>query len=209
MQHQEEGYIKFNANWMSTPPFPNKEITGLNTWRQKLYQLHFLGAYPDGIGYGNVSNRTEQGTFLISGSKTGNLDKLTAEHYSKVTGFDIDKNEIHCEGPIIASSESMSHAVIYQELDWVNAVFHVHDFDLWESVLDKIPTTDAAAEYGTPEMAIEIIRIIRESNVTKTLVFAMAGHREGLIAFGQSLEEAGDAIISLKDKHKKPENKST
>ncbi len=200
---QEEGYIKFNANWTPTLAFPNNDISNLNNWRQRLYDLDFLGAYPDGIGYGNVSQRATKDTFFISGSKTGNLNDLTAEHYSKVMDFDIAQNEIHCKGPIIASSESMSHAVIYQELDWVKAVFHVHDYDLWKTVLHKIPTTDVAAEYGTPEMAEEITRLIRESNVRETKVLAMAGHREGLIAFGKTLEEAGTILLQLKEANTK------
>ncbi|MFT5263162.1 MAG: L-ribulose-5-phosphate 4-epimerase [Polaribacter sp.] len=199
---QEEGYIKFNAHWNPTLAFSNKKIAALNNWRKKLYELHFLGAYPDGIGYGNVSQRAAKETFFISGSKTGNLNTLTAEHYSKVIGFDISRNEIKCEGPIVASSESMSHAVIYQELDWVNAVFHVHDYELWKAVLHKIPTTDVTAEYGTPEMAKEIIRKIRESNVIETRVFAMAGHQEGLIAFGRTLDDAGKSLIELKEASK-------
>ena len=102
-----------------------------------------------------------------------------------------------CQGPVIASSESMSHAVLYQQVPEINAVFHVHHLELWKKVLHHIPTTDESAPYGSPEMAKEIIRLIKESDVLNQKVFAMAGHREGLFSFGKTLEEAGNIILKL------------
>lgn len=202
MQHfSDEGYIKFHCNWQQAPPLPDSEIRELNFWRQQLYQANLVGAYPDGIGFGNVSQRCDGNHFYISGSKTGNFNTLDNSAYAKVIDFDIFKNELDCIGPVIASSESMSHAVIYQQLAEVHAVFHVHHFALWEKVLFEIPTTHPEAAYGTPEMAREIIRLIKESDVCGQQVFAMAGHREGLFAFGKTLKEAGDAILGLLDKY--------
>ncbi|MFK7806637.1 MAG: class II aldolase/adducin family protein [Saprospiraceae bacterium] len=198
MKH-DEGYIKFIANWEPSVAFRNNTITNLNQWRQKLFDVHLIGAYPDGVGFGNVSHRAKGNHFFISGSKTGNLETLSNEHYSKVIDFDISRNMVNCIGPVIASSESMSHAMIYQELDWVQAVFHVHSLELWTSVLHNIPTTPASAAYGTPEMATEITRLIKETSVCETKVFAMAGHKEGLFSFGRNLEEAGAAILSLEN----------
>lgn len=193
----DEGYIKFHCHWQKTTPFADAEIAPLNHWRQKLYAAKLVGAYPDGIGFGNVSCRVGGNQFYISGSKTGNFTYLDASHYAKVIAYNIAQNEVHCEGPIIASSESMSHAVIYEEVPQVQAVFHVHDLALWQKVLYQIPTTAPSAPYGSPEMAEEIIRLIRETDVLEQKVFAMAGHREGLFAFGESLEEAGTAILNL------------
>lgn len=195
----DEGYIKFHCHWQKCAPFASATIEALNHWRQKLYATNLVGAYPDGIGFGNVSQRFQAAQFIISGSKTGNFEQLDHQHYSKVVRYEIEQNEVWCEGPIIASSESMSHATIYQELPEVQAVFHVHHLELWKQVLNKIPTTNESASYGTPEMATEIARLIRESNVLETRVFAMGGHREGLISFGRSLEEAGAVILGLLD----------
>lgn len=198
MEHlSDEGYIKFHCDWQKTKAFPTEDIAALNYWRQKLYEAHLVGAYPDGVGFGNVSRRAEADLFYISGSKTGNFKSLDASHYSKVTDFDIAKNRVACQGPSIASSESMSHAVIYQQVPKVNAVFHVHHLALWEKVLYKIPTTSEQAPYGSPEMANEIIRLIEETDVLRQKVFAMAGHREGLFAFGETLEEAGTVMLVL------------
>jgi len=193
----DEGYIKFSCDWQLSEPFSSIAIEPLNQWRQYLYDAHLVGAYSDGIGFGNVSQRIDQTQFFISGSKTGNFQKLNHQHYAKVNRYEIEQNQVWCTGPIIASSESMSHATIYQEVAEVQAVFHVHHLELWERVLYKIPTTNQSAAYGTPEMAAEIARLIRESNVLETKVFAMGGHKEGLISFGQTLEEAGKVILNL------------
>lgn len=194
---QEEGYIKFQSRWTQKAPLPYTVIQELLFWRQKMYQHHLLGAYPDGIGFGNISQRYTENQFLISGSATGNFPKLGPQHFSLVSDFDIAKNLVICEGPIIASSESMSHAVIYQECPEVNAVIHIHHMGLWKKWKHRLPTTDESATYGTPEMARAIIQLLKETSVRKKeKTFVMAGHQEGLIAFGNTLEEAG--VLNLK-----------
>jgi len=193
----DEGYIKFNSDWKKKKALPYSTIKALNDWRQRLYNVRLVGAYPDGIGFGNVSQRLEGNTFLISGSKTGNYKTLDASHFSTVVKFDIKKNWVECEGPLIASSESMSHAVIYQARPEVNAVFHVHDLDLWKKWLHKIPTTSETATYGSPEMANEIIQLFETTTVVQQKLFAMAGHEEGLFSFGKTLDEAGNVLLEL------------
>lgn len=191
----EEGYIKFQCHWKESAPYSMTYLATLNEWRQKLYDANLVGAYPNGVGFGNVSRRINERQFYISGSKTGNFSQLDQQHYAKVVDYNFETNEVWCEGPVIASSESMSHAAVYQQLPQVNAVFHVHHLVLWKKVLDKIPCTDKSVTYGTPEMAAEIIRLIEEKEVLKNRVFVMGGHLEGLIAFGGTLDEAGAAIL--------------
>jgi hypothetical protein len=48
-------------------------------------------------------------------------------------------------------------------------------------------------EYGTPEMALEVRRLLRESD---SQVFAMGGHPEGLVAFGKSFDETFHALMN-------------
>jgi len=193
----DEGYIKFNSDWKKTKHLHFSKIEKLNEWRQKLYNINLLGVYPDGIGFGNVSQRSEGNKFYISGSKTGRHKILDESHYAEVIDFDLKKNWVKCEGATIASSESMSHAIIYQQYAHVNAVFHVHDLELWKKLLWKIPTTPKSAPYGSPEMANEITQLFKTTAVLHTKLFAMAGHQEGLFAFGNTLEEAGEVLLNL------------
>ena len=134
----DEGYIKFNCEWVKSKL--NFDISIMNHWRDNLFDLKLIGAYDNGIGYGNISVRTDDG-FVISGSTTGNLRKLNIGHYSKVIAYDFNKNFLKCVGPIKASSESMSHAAVYESNPKINAVIHVHNLDLWTKLLNKVPTT--------------------------------------------------------------------
>ena len=197
----EEGYIKFKAKWERCPALPVRFIRELNQWRQKLYQLNLIGAYADGVGFGNISRRfgkTDQ--FIISGSGTGSLETLNISHYSLVTNIDVEHNRLECSGPVIASSESMSHGVIYRECPTVKGIIHVHHKSLWKKLKQKVPTTGRDAAYGTPEMAYEIIRLLKETDLTDRKIFVMEGHEEGIFTFGGSLNEAGGILLEY---HKK------
>lgn len=185
----DEGYIKFNAEWEETGAYSSKEIDLLIHYRQLLYKQHFIGAYPDGIGYGNISQRlNDWKTFFISGSKTGNYSNLGNEHFSKVTNINIEKNWLSCQGPIIASSESMTHAAIYKADKAIGAVIHIHDKCLWDKYKFDLPTTSDHVPYGTPEMADEVLNLVKAIGFEGIIV--MAGHEEGILAYGPNLEIA-------------------
>jgi ribulose-5-phosphate 4-epimerase/fuculose-1-phosphate aldolase len=188
----DDGYIKFNCDWKETPAVSMAEIGDLNTWRDKLYSLGLIGAYPDGVGFGNISIRQNL-SFIITGSATGNLRELNARHYSKVVLYDLDKNYLKCIGETKASSESMTHAAIYNLDSKINAVIHVHNLELWEKLLYKVPTTSKESAYGTPEIAREMIRVISAS---KTGIVVTEGHKEGIFTYGKDLDEAGKILMS-------------
>jgi len=193
----DEGYIKYNAHWKKTLPLEASNIKNINLWRQKMYDHRLIGAYPNGIGYGNISQRIgKTNRFIISGSKTGNFSVINENHYSNVKQIDINANELYCEGPIVASSESMSHAVIYEALENVNGVIHIHHLELWKQLLHRIPTTDKSALYGSPEIARSIQYLIKTSNLPEQKIFVMEGHEEGIFVFGYDLEEAASIILS-------------
>jgi len=192
----EKGYIKFNCNWIKSEPKSFSKFIEINNWRNKLYDLGLIGVYPNGIGFGNISIRDNLNQFIITGSATGGIEKLSEQHYTKVTEFSLEKNSLTCEGPIKASSESLTHAAIYQTNPEVNVVIHVHNLNLWKKLINKIPTTSKDAEYGTPEMAKEIIRLFNETDVKEKKILAMEGHKEGIISFGNTMEEAGKILLN-------------
>lgn len=197
MNLPDEGYIKFQADWVKANPLHWEALLALDRCRDILYKSGLIGAYPDGIGFGNVSCRRGDGDqFIITGSATGNLPRLDPSHYTLVTSVDIDRNTLQCNGPILASSESMSHAVIYRECPEVQGVIHIHHLELWEKLLHRVPTTEASATYGSPEMAYSIIDLLRTTDLEESRLFVMEGHREGIFAFGHSLEEATDVVMN-------------
>jgi len=191
----ETGVIKFNCTWIKEDPQKDDLIIDLNTWRDKLYKMGFIGVYENGVGYGNISKRFHEDQFIISGTATGKFQKLSNEHYTKVTAYDLDKNSLTANGPIVASSESLTHAVIYESDKNCNAVIHIHCLDLWTKLLNNIPTTEKTVEYGTPAMAREVQRLFKETDLAEQKIFVMAGHEEGIISFGKNLEEAGSILM--------------
>jgi len=192
---QEEEYIKFHCMWIEKSLPEDISINDLNFWRDKLYRQKLIGAYADGVGYGNISIRLTNNTFLITGTKTGNNTKLTNEHYTIVTGYDLAQNRVNCKGPVMASSESLTHAILYESLPEINAVVHIHSEALWKRQINKVPTTSLQVEYGTPEMALEIKRLIDTERLAGVKILAMAGHKDGLLAFGKDLAEAAHKFL--------------
>lgn len=196
----EEGYIKFHCDWKKGPALSANILQSVSWGRQEMYHRGLIGAYDNGIGYGNISERLMEGKLVISGSATGGLKKLEPKHFSVVDEIDVKNNRVWCSGPIKASSETMSHAVIYQTCPEVNAVVHIHDLNLWKTMVHKAPTTPASVPYGTPEMATEIIRLLNHTDARQhTGYFAMAGHEEGIIAFGKNMEHVISRINCLVD----------
>jgi len=192
-----EGYIKFHCDWDDSLPPSEDEIDELNQWRHLLFNRSLIGLYPDGIGYGNVSVRSgNNNEFIITGTQTGGYKNLIPSQFTRVIKFDFNKNYVKCSGKIKASSESMTHAAIYYALPDINSVFHVHSYEHWKKLLHIIPTTSENAEYGTPEMANEIIRLLKESDLRQKKILVMGGHIEGILSFGTTIEEAGKILLS-------------
>ena len=158
--------------------------------------MGLIGEYDNGIGFGNLSIRLPHSQqLIISGTQTGGIPHLTAQHYTKVTDFDWHKNYVVCKGEIKASSETLTHAAIYVANPTVNAVVHVHHLELWRKLLNKVPTTNPNCAYGTPEMAAEIIRLCQQPETEKQKIVIMSGHEEGILVFGHSLDEAGTVLL--------------
>jgi L-ribulose-5-phosphate 4-epimerase len=199
-----EGYIKFNCDWEKKEiPIQDEIFKQLENARTQLYELGLIGMYPDGIGFGNISVRLgESLEFIITGSATGQFAKLNRSHYAKVAGCDFAKNAVSCIGLTKASAESLSHAAIYEALPEVGAVLHVHCLWLWEKLLNELPTTSEAIEYGTPGMAMAIQKIVSEMGRTEEKMIVMGGHREGILVFGSNLKEATDEIVKIYNQYK-------
>lgn len=193
----EDGVIKFSCDW-SQKPLGLPVSPELMQWRDKMHQLGLIGVYENlGVGYGNISIKTPQGIF-ISGSQTGHIYPIQAKDFSLIPTYSIEKNQVSCRGEVKASSESLTHAAVYEADDTVNAVIHIHHHQLWLDLMDKVPTSSKDVPYGTPQMASEIKRLFIETNLSQEKIMVMAGHEEGIIAFGKDLEEAGAVILNLK-----------
>ncbi|MEX1267168.1 MAG: class II aldolase/adducin family protein [Woeseia sp.] len=199
----DEGYIKFDIDWRRGPPPDAQTVADLNRWRKLLYEAGLIGEYTDlGIGFGNISMRSgAAGHFVISGTQTGHLGDLGPEHYALVTGYDVAANRVSCRGQVKASSESMTHAAIYELNPAITGVVHVHSAAMWNRLINRLPTTNPDVAYGTPAMAQEFRRLYDDTDFVDKGVAIMAGHDEGIISFGADLAEAAGRILDLRGRN--------
>ena len=192
----DEGYIKFNCKRIPSDDIPLDKVADLNVLRKIMHEKGLIGMYPDGIGFGNISIRCNENTFLISGTATGGITDLDNSHYALVTDYDLKANSLICKGLINASSESLTHALIYESSPLTNAVIHIHNLDLWKKLMHKVPTSNEQVPYGTTEMAQEIKRLFEETSLSSEKIMVMGGHKEGIISFGKNLEEAANVLLN-------------
>ena len=187
----ETGSVKFRyeSDGGELPPFPG--FDELNAARQELRRMDLLGVDENGIGFGNVSMRAgATDSFYITGSGTGARAALTLNDYAQVIAYDFERNWLRCAGAAIASAESLTHAAIYSTDANVRVVLHGHGERLWKLLLKRGPVTGADVPYGTATMAREVQRLFRETDVRTRNIFAMAGHKNGIVAFGRDFAEA-------------------
>ena len=192
----DEGYTKYAVRWTDREVLDCPDIAELERWRRPLFEAGLVGYYPEhGIGYGNISVRTDGRAFLITGTQTGHLSRTGPAHYALVTDYDIDGNSVTCRGAVQASSEALTHAAIYDLDTAVGAVVHVHEPGLWAHLLDREASTRAEVAYGTPEMAREFRRLFEETRFAERRLAAMAGHEGGIVATGDTLAEAAERVL--------------
>lgn len=197
----DEGYVKFTTDWRPGPPPASAAVHELERWRRPLFEAGLIGHDESlGVGYGNLSLRAGERQFVVSGTQTGHIATTTGEHYALVTDYDIAGNRVVCTGPVQASSESLTHAAIYEADPAVCAVVHAHHTELWRRGLHCLPTTRADAAYGTPAMALELLRLYRETEFARVGVAVMAGHDDGIVGIGPSLESAATRLLALLQK---------
>ena len=184
-------YIKFACEYTATEITPFEGLAELNAYRRKLLQLRLIGVDANGIGFGNLSIRDgATKNFYITGSATGGKPELALADCARVVAYDFKQNWLRYEGTAIPSSESLTHAAVYESDANARSVIHCHDPKLWAALLNQAPTSSKAVDYGTPEMAYEVMRLFKVTDVQSRKILVMAGHEGGIIAFGKDLEEA-------------------
>lgn len=198
---EEEGVTKFNLNFEKRRIEPCEYFDSLLEWRNILHHAVLVGQIKHlygGAGYGNVSCRippydspTGQRAFMITGTQTSGHQDVSIDDYALISEYSTEKNLIVAYGVTPPSSESLTHAAVYDIDPLIHFVFHVHTPQIWSSSRELgIPTTDPSVPYGTPQMAQEIMRVHDGSNIC-----AMGGHKDGIITYGATPYEAGITLF--------------
>ena len=193
----ETGSVKFKCEQVPIEISRFAGFAELNKYRRKLLDLGVMGVDANGIGFGNLSVRDGRTTrFYITSSATAGIVEPTPADYAKVVAYDFAKNWLRCEGSRVASSESLTHAAVYESDPTARAVIHCHDINLWSELLDEAPTTAKRVEYGTAEMAYAVQRLFEVTDVKTRKIFVMAAHDGGLVTFGKNLQDAFGILMS-------------
>ena len=198
-----EGVIKYQLNHIDKPIACEPNIIAqLCVWRTLLVKLDLLGQDPNrygGLGFGNISHRAgTDNEFLITGTQTGHLHQLTQQNYCLVKTVDLKLNSIYSQGRCQPSSEALTHASIYQNQQACQCVIHVHNPKIWQySQQLGLAQTSTDTPYGTPEMANAVADLFTSGTFKNAALFTMAGHQDGVVAFGVTLEQAGQLLIKF------------
>jgi hypothetical protein len=183
----DDGIIKYQAERRVGELPAMDQLETLNRARTTLFDWGLVGAYPNGVGYGNVSLRYEGKQFAITASATGSDRSLTQSQYCLIESFSIDENRVWSRGSLHASSESMTHGAIYAACPAAQCIMHVHSRALFDHLLQTdAPNTPADIPYGTPAMARCVSQLVSAQDKLPVL-FVMAGHDEGVVAYGADI----------------------
>lgn len=191
-----EGVIKFQLDFHAGAPLPRETCRELDVWRTILYQLGLTGIDPGrygGLAYGNVSQRVHPRSFIISGSQTGGIPCLDHHRYCRVTDWNLEQGWLAACGPVQPSSESLTHAALYEANPGIQSVLHVHSPDIWQHASRLgLPATAPGIAYGTQDMALAAAGLI---DSCQPRVIVMAGHRDGVLATGTAVEAVAQELI--------------
>lgn len=205
----KEGVVQYTCELTAASAAWESQARDLCRWREELFVRDAIGCRPErgyGACYGNVSVRCGQFAqapgrreFLVSCTQSGGLASAGPDSLARVLRYDHQHNHVVAQGPCPPSSETMTHGAIYDaDLD-IRAVVHGHDPVLWSFLLSEgAPHTPANVDYGTPEMARWARQLVRQSRITPWRypgILAMAGHQDGVVAWGQSPKQATERFL--------------
>ncbi len=199
---ETEGVIKFELRMIEdeTISGDHPQVAELLLIRQEMHKLAWIGVDREQIGYGNASVRIPGTGILITGTQTGHLRVLEEEHLALVTnwkyGLD-DSFSITYSGKCKPSSESITHAAIYDAHPEVQAVLHLHHSEWWILRQRIGPYTPHNISYGTSVMASAVAQLLTNEAVYKKGILAMGGHAGGILGWGASAEIALMNLIDI------------
>jgi ribulose-5-phosphate 4-epimerase/fuculose-1-phosphate aldolase len=205
----QEGVVKFQAahRVRSLEERQYGELVcKLIAWREILGLTGLVGQDPGrygGYGFGNVSARVGppgaargRRAFLITGTQTAGKRCVGLDDFARIERYDYYRNRVESSGRVEPSSETMTHAALYDVSPAIRCVLHAHSPVVWLRARElRIPTTDANIPYGTPEMALAVQRLCDATALPEVRILAMGGHEDGIVVFGRSPEEAGGVLL--------------
>ena len=204
-----EGVIKFSLHTdheVRVPhdlPKAQSEILG---WCQVLKKMGWFGQDPhryEGLGFGNISFRigprfatSGRRSFAITGSQAGARAQISKEDVALVSKYHLKQHTLWKAPGINPSSESLTHAAVYDGAPNARVCFHVHCPTVWQARhILGLPCIPISVRYGTPQMSAAIRSLCVRQKVGFDVPIAMDGHTDGLLCFSTTPERVFAALI--------------
>jgi len=188
----ENTAILFSSVFLTRGALTESGIAQLAAWGKKLTEI---GAVKDTEG--NMSYRSSLG-FIITGTNVA-LDNINGETTTEITGvvYGLHRPSVYVKGMVAPSRETLLHTQIYEAREDIRVIFHVHDNEVMARAEKlRIPVTAAEQPAGSPELAQEAVRLLKENPNIR--YFILKNH--GAVALGASLDEAGKLIETMRSK---------
>ena len=183
----DDGVIKYDrTNFTESGPLDATLWKEIESWREKLFKLNLIGEYPtEKVGFGNLSKIikwSKKAEFIITGTQTGKYAKLSGDHYTLVTGYDLEAMKLQQVGPLEASSEALTHAAVYEA--------------------NKSDAEDDWNQPGTGSFLIglEMAQILAELQLDEASILAAILYRvvrEGRLSLAQVRKDFDDEVATL------------
>src|SRR3954466_3144213 len=168
----ETGLIKFRAERSDIIAPASPDMSALNVYRTMLRERGFIGRDANGLGFGNISLRSEPDAgFFITVSGSAGRDEIGPADLVFVREWNIPQNLVRFTGDGTPSAETLTHAAVYEAALGSGAVLHIHNEEFFAALAASGMKTKASAEYGTPAMALQVGEFVEESEGL-TKVFA-------------------------------------
>jgi L-ribulose-5-phosphate 4-epimerase len=177
-------------------------VDTLRGWRTVLRRLGLLGQDParyDGLGFGNLSARDADcpDEFVVTASQTSGAEILDDDGLVRIIHSDLERFWVDALGRQPPSSETLTHAMIYQADTSVNWVFHAHSPEIWRQTRALgLPATPEHVAYGSTAMVRAVADLLGRHS-TRPLAFTTLGHQDGVFACGASAAQAGTTLAAL------------
>jgi len=207
-------------------------LTPLNIARAKLFKNGLIGKLPGQPAHGNISMRLpsdqrnrllrtyetrlkgyldEQrglfdNAFIITATRTGELENLVCSNFVIVLHYDPKTNTAYVVGQEGSSSEVPTHASVYKHAEKlqpnrkIESVAHGHNKSIWSRYAELgLPSTSESIPYGDPRMDEQIESLpVCNQRIFEKRAFVMLGHKNGVVSFGKDPDEAAQRLIDLK-----------
>jgi hypothetical protein len=81
---------------------------------------------------------------------------------------------------------------------------HLHSPEIFNQHIKlNLPFTAPSADYGTTGMAVEIRRLAEQHDCSMPGLIVMAGHQDGILAFGKNADDTGSLVLKTLEQAQK------